>query len=124
MFDHLEFSVSDIAAARRFYVPIGTSIGAGEVFFDVDCGELGIGRDGTVSFLIMQGEPTRPKMHICFRAQDKASVDAAHAGALAGGGTCNGKPGYRPQYAPGYYAAFIIDPDGHNVEILFRDPSR
>ncbi len=123
MFDHLEFSVENINDARRFYVPICKAIGAHEVFFDADSGELGIGSDNSVNFLLTEGKLTTPKLHICFKALSKESVETAYLGALSGGGSCNGKPGYRDHYAAGYFAAFIIDPDGHNVEILFREPS-
>ena len=121
MFDHVEYSVSDFSAAHRFYVPIFEAIGARVAFLDEDVGELGIEMQGVVQFLITKGEPTHPKLHICIKALNKASVQKAYIGAIAGGGICNGKPGYRDHYAPGYYAAFVHDPDGHNVEILFRE---
>lgn len=121
MFDHVEYSVGDFAAAHRFYVPIMEAIGARAAFLDEDYGELGIEMQGIVQFLITKGAPVSPPMHICFRAQSKEAVQKAYDGAIAGGGTCNGKPGYRDQYAPGYYAAFMRDPDGHNVEILYRE---
>lgn len=121
MFDHVEYSVSNFSAAHQFYVPIVESIGARVAFLNENVGELGIEMQGIVRFLLTKGEPTRPKLHICFKALSKSAVQKAYNGAIAGGGICNGKPGYRDHYAPGYYAAFVLDPDGHNVEILFRE---
>ena len=119
MFDHVEFSVRDLAAARRFYGGIVTAIGGAEAFSDAD--ELGLSRDGIVALLLTRGTRVPPPMHICFQAPDKAAVDASYTAALAAGGVCNGKPGYRPDYGDGYYAAFIRDADGHNIEVLFRE---
>ena len=123
MFDHIEFSVSHLGKARQFYRPICEAIGCEEAFFDEAAGELGFETRGVVQFLITQGEPTLRNFHLCFKASDIASVEKAYAGAIVGGGVCNGAPGYRDHYAQGYFAAFVFDPDGHNVEILFRDPS-
>lgn len=121
MFDHLEFSVSDIVAARAFYSAICQAIEAEEMFYDQGAKELGLGQGDRVHMLLMQGPPTTPRMHICFSAPRMESVDQAHEAALAAGGTCNGKPGYREHYGPGYYAAFMRDADGHNVEVLCRE---
>lgn len=122
MFDHLEYSVSDIDHARAFYGGIVQAIGGTEVFFDADGHELGLGRDGVVQLLLFQGNATGPAMHVCFQAQGKDAVTTAHTVALKAGGTCNGPPGYRDHYGPGYFAAFMKDADGHNVEVLFREP--
>ncbi|MEO1294158.1 MAG: VOC family protein, partial [Pseudomonadota bacterium] len=84
--------------------------------------DLGFGSGGVVPLLLTQGAATLPRMHLCFAARNKEAVEKGYAGAVAAGGTCNGEPGYRPQYSPGYYAAFILDHDGHNVEVLFREP--
>ena len=121
MFDHLEFSVADITAARRFYKPICHAVGIQEVFYDEGERSAGFGKDGIVRFLLTEGTATAPRLHICFVAQSKDSVERAYTGAIAGGGVDNGKPGYRDHYAPGYFAAFVHDPDGHNVEILYRE---
>ena len=122
MFDHLEFSVSNIANARAFYGGVIQALGGEEIFFDGK--ELGLGADGIVQLLLFEGAPTQPNMHLCFQAKSKDAVIAAHRAALAAGGTCNGPPGYRTNYSPDYYAAFMHDADGHNVEALFRDPSQ
>ncbi len=121
MFDHVEFSVADIDAARRFYEPVCVAVGAREIFFDEAGRAAGFGTGDIVRFLLTQGSPTTPKLHICFTARDKQGVEKAHADAVSGGGVCNGKPGYRGHYGPGYFAAFVLDPDGHNIEVLFRE---
>ena len=122
MFDHIEFSVSDIFAARAFYGAVCTAIEAEEMFFDPTVKELGLGKGELVHMLLSEGLPTTPAMHICLSAPSMEAVDQAHMAALAAGGVCNGKPGYRDHYGPGYYAAFMRDADGHNIEVLFREP--
>ena len=121
MFDHLEFSVADITASRRFYKPICDAIGMREIFFDDGEKSVGFGKGEVVQLLLTEGQATAPHLHICFTAQNKDSVERAHAGALSGGGADNGAPGYREHYGQGYFAAFVHDPDGHNVEILYRE---
>ncbi len=122
MFDHLEFSVADIAAARRFYRPICEAIGMREAFFDEGEKSVGFGTGDIVQLLLTEGQATAPALHICFSAKSKESVEQAYTGAMSAGGIDNGPPGYRDHYGPGYFAAFAHDPDGHNVEILCRDP--
>ena len=122
MFDHLESSVADINASRRLYKPICHLIGMREIFFDEGEKSVGFGQGEAVQLLLTEGQATTPKLHICFTAQSKESVEMAHADALSGGGVDNGRPGYRDHYGPGYFAAFVHDPDGHNIEILYREP--
>ncbi len=69
---------------------------------------------------ISQGAPTRP-LHIAFRVSSRAAVDAFHVAALAAGGEDNGEPGLRRQYHPNYYSAYVLDPDGHNIEAVCHD---
>ena len=118
LIDHLQFVVRDLAASRRFYdavfevlqVPLGGE-GADHFWFD----ELFVStRDSKDA----QGELTG-RHHLAFQAQDRAMVDAFHKAALGAGGKDNGKPGERP-YHPGYYAAFVLDPDGNNVEAVYH----
>ena len=123
MFDHVEFSVTNITAARNIYGPICAAVGAQEMFFDESTKEVGFGSDDRVRLFISEGSATTPKLHLCFTARSRSDVEKAYARSIAGGGVCNGPPGYRKHYAAGYFAAFVHDPDGHNVEILFRDPS-
>jgi catechol 2,3-dioxygenase-like lactoylglutathione lyase family enzyme len=113
LFDHVHLRVRDLAASRRFYegalAPLGMEVGGGEGWFSVD--ELFVSDDGS---------PTTG-LHIAFQAKDRETVDRFHAAALAAGGEDNGAPGER-DYHPGYYAAFVLDPDGTNVEAVHHGP--
>ncbi|WP_439576750.1 VOC family protein [Elioraea sp.] len=118
MIDHLSIGVGDIALARRFYdaalAPLGYRC------LSADAGSLGYG-DETVRFWVLKVArpvPADPEsgLHVCLTAPSRASVDAFHAAALRTGGTDNGRPGVRADYAPDYYAAFVIDPDGYRIE--------
>ncbi len=115
-FDHLGFNVGDFAKSRAFYAaalaPLGLGVvmeGEGWAMF----GEEGHGRLWIGAF----GAPPGP-IHVAFTAADHETVRAFHAAALAAGGRDNGGPGFRAQYHPDYYAAFVFDPDGHNVEAV------
>ncbi len=118
LIDHLQLVVSDLAAAKRFYqavlkaldVPMG---GEGEDFFWAD--ELFVSSKDSKA---AQGHLTG-RAHFAFQAKDRDQVKAFHAAAVAAGGRDNGAPGERP-YHPGYYAAFVTDPDGNNVEAVFH----
>ena len=116
MYDHMGFSVRDFARSREFYLkataPLGITVGgSGEDW-------MALGRDGQ-GLWIGAGEAPSSPFHFAFAAESRAAVDAFHAAALAAGGRDNGKPGLR-DYAPNYYAAFVLDPDGHNVEAVCR----
>ncbi|MDP4027287.1 VOC family protein [Methylobacterium sp. NEAU 140] len=123
MWDHIEFAVGSIETARNFYRPVIEAIGFEEVFFSEDDRAVGFGVSSTVQYLLLtEGKPVEPRMHLCLIARSKDAVAAAYAAALSQGGRDNGAPGYRDHYAPGYYAAFVYDPDGHNLEFLYREP--
>src|SRR5919202_1868930 len=112
--DHLWIRVADVAAAKRFYDTVAPNTGfrlRNEVPDRVHFG----GESG--SFALVAGIPTE-HVHLAFPAADDATVDAFHRAATAGGYADNGAPGERPKYAPGYYAAFVLDPDGNNVEVV------
>lgn len=112
--DHVAFDVSDIEASRRFYAAVLAAWGAREV----SAGEaFGYGPRGSEDLWIARGQPGRP-LHIAFSAPSRATVDGFHAAGLAAGGTDNGPPGLRPQYHSEYYAAYLLDPDGNNVEAV------
>jgi catechol 2,3-dioxygenase-like lactoylglutathione lyase family enzyme len=83
----------------------------------------GLGKNGKPSFWIDGRGATVPTTHVAFVADDRAAVDAFHAAAIAAGGRDNGKPGLRPHYHPNYYAAFVFDPDGHNIEAVCHKPA-
>lgn len=118
LIDHVQLVVRDLQASQAFYaavldvlgVPLG---GQGEGYFWVD--ELFV---STADSQAAQGVLTG-RHHLAFQAADKATVDAFHMAALAHGGTDNGAPGTRP-YHPGYYAAFVLDPDGNNIEAVYH----
>ncbi|AUH64268.1 VOC family protein [Paracoccus zhejiangensis] len=126
MIDHIGYPVSDLAASRAFYeqalAPLGISV-IMEVTEEMTGGHgahLGLGRDGNPFFWIGSGKPAATGVHLAFAAPDRAAVDAVHAAALAAGGRDNGAPGLRPDYHPNYYGAFILDPDGNNIEAVFH----
>jgi catechol 2,3-dioxygenase-like lactoylglutathione lyase family enzyme len=113
--DHIVLMVADLDVSRRFYeaalAPFGARV--------EDYGEIGvgIGPEGSEDLGLREGAPRAP-MHVAFLATDPATVDAFHAAALAAGGTDNGAPGRRPDYHERYYAAYVLDPDGNNVEAV------
>jgi len=122
LIDHLQLVVRDLAASQRFYTAILDVLkvqmgGTGKGYFWAD--ELFV---STADSEAAQGDLTG-RHHLAFQAQDQAMVDAVHAAALAHGGSDNGAPGERP-YHPGYYAAFVLDPDGNNIEAVFHGESR
>jgi catechol 2,3-dioxygenase-like lactoylglutathione lyase family enzyme len=118
MIDHVSIGVRDVAKTKRFYDAALKPLGYQCLSEGND--SLGYGR-GTVAFWISAAaHPVPPDMpsglHFCFTAPTAKSVDAFHAAALATGGQDNGMPGLRADYGPGYYAAFVIDPDGYRIE--------
>ena len=115
LLDHLHLRVADAAASKRFYTgalaPLGLGITAeGEGWFSAD--ELFVSEDG----------PPTSGLHVAFQAPDRETVDGFYAAALEAGGRDNGAPGER-SYHPGYYAAFVLDPDGTNVEAVYHGPA-
>lgn len=124
MIDHLGIPVRDIAASRRFYeaalAPLGYRV-LGEETNGLGNNVVLMGVD-EVDFVIADGEPVTDGTHFAFRVETRAEVDAFHAAALAAGGKDNGAPGIRENYHPNYYAAFVIDPDGMNVEAVCHTP--
>lgn len=122
MFDHVALSVRDYDASRAFYEAALTALGyrAYDEAEDEQGKSIGFG-DGEIDFWIGAREPLTGTLHIAFRAPNREAVDAFHRAALAAGGRDNGPPGLRPRYHPTYYAAFVLDPDGHNVEAVCHD---
>ncbi len=127
MFDHIGFSVADYERAKAFYAaalePLGLSL-VMEVTREQTGGDAhaGFGRDGKPFFWIGTGDKPKGGMHVAFAASSRAEVDAFHRAALAAGGRDNGPPGLRPDYHANYYAAFVLDPDGDNVEAVCHKP--
>ncbi|MEM1416653.1 MAG: VOC family protein [Myxococcota bacterium] len=122
MVSHLSLGVSDLARARAFYDAALAPLGIVRVWQTE--GALGYGEPGGADelALFVTGEPLpeAPRFHLAFWAPDRPSVDAFHAAALAAGGSDEGRPGPRPRYGEGYYAAFVRDPDGHKLEAKAR----
>ena len=124
MLDHVGFAVSDLARSRHFYeaalAPLGITlimqVGPSET--ESRGTALGFGVEDNPFFWIGDNERVGEGTHVAFRAVTRAEVDAFHAAALAAGGRVNGAPGLRPHYGPNYYAAFVHDPDGINVEAV------
>ena len=120
MFDHIGFSVSDVAASRAFYAaalaPLG--IGVAAEFGD----HIGLGRDGRAQFWFSGGGAPAGATHLAFIARSRYEVRAFYDAALKAGGKDNGAPGLRAHYDPNYYGAFVIDLNGHNIEAVCRSP--
>jgi catechol 2,3-dioxygenase-like lactoylglutathione lyase family enzyme len=126
MLDHLGIDVGELERSKAFYqaalAPLGYDIRK-ENDHGVGFGVVGGYRrslDPAGEFWIAPGAPT-PAVHYAFSAKSRAAVDAFYAAALAAGGTGNGEPGLRPQYHENYYAAFVLDPDGYNIEAVCHE---
>jgi catechol 2,3-dioxygenase-like lactoylglutathione lyase family enzyme len=120
MFDHVVFGVSDYAASKAFFLKALEPIGIAVVLE----GPLGLelSADGKTSLCIRRAEEKPAHLHLAFTAANRGQVDAFHRAALAAGGTDHGAPGLRPNYHANYYAAFVIGPDGHNIEVVCHQP--
>ena len=126
MIDHIGFSVSDYARAKAFYekalAPLGYVLIMEVTAQETGAPAAGFGRGGKPDFWIGgEGKLERP-VHVAFLADARATVDAFHRAAIGAGGRDNGAPGLRPHYHPSYYAAFVLDPDGHNIEAVCHAP--
>jgi catechol 2,3-dioxygenase-like lactoylglutathione lyase family enzyme len=119
MFDHVVFGVSDYAASKAFFLkalgPIGMVV--------VSEGALGIemSADGKSSLCLFPTDEKPAHLHLAFVAENRGQVEAFHRAALEAGATDNGAPGLRPNYSGKYYAAFVIGPDGHNIEVVCHE---
>ena len=123
MFDHVKFGVTDYAASKAFFVralePLGIAIvSEGSPEYGVEmCAK------GVASLILHQTHEKPAHLHLAFIAENRQQVEAFHRAALAAGGKDNGPPGLRPQYSGNYYAAFVIGPDGHNIEAVCHEPT-
>ena len=128
MIDHMGILVSDLTRSKDFYrqalAPLGYAV-LMELTKEQTGGfaGAGLGIAPKPDFWIGEGTPNQPRVHVAFQANDQATVDAFYHAALAAGGTDNGAPGLRPQYHPNYYGAFVLDPDGHNIEAVCHGSS-
>ncbi|HWA61601.1 MAG TPA: VOC family protein [Caulobacteraceae bacterium] len=121
MLDHISLTVSDFDRAKAFYdkalAPLGIAVVMGGGGF------CGYGSEGRPYFWIGGGAPATARGHVAFTARDRAAVDAFYAAAIAAGGRDNGPPGIRAHYHPNYYGAFVLDPDGLNIEAVCHAPA-
>ena len=123
MFDHVKFGVSDYAASKAFFLaalePLGVAvISEGPPTYGVELSQP----KGTVSLCLCQTEEKPAHLHLAFVAENRLQVEAFYRAALEAGGTDNGAPGLRANYHANYYAAFVIGPDGHNIEVVCHRP--
>ena len=124
MIDHITLGVADFARSAAFYDQALAPLGLSRLYTvpsEPTGGVMATGYGDTRPFFWITGQdPTRGRVHVAFSAASRAQVDAFYAAALAAGGADNGPPGLRPHYHPGYYAAFVLDPDGFNIEAVFH----
>jgi catechol 2,3-dioxygenase-like lactoylglutathione lyase family enzyme len=120
VFDHIGIAVSSLQESKNFFLEALAPIGVGVVMEVSDAVGLGHGRKP--SFWLGQAEGQPLPLHLAFTAQNRNQVSEFYRRALAAGGKDNGPPGVRPHYHAHYYAAFVIGPDGHNVEVVCHEP--
>ena len=128
MIDHTGVVVADFDRSKAFYQAALGAIGyqllmefPAAVTGSTDV--AGFGEPGKADFWLSRGTPNRPPVHVAFRVKDRKIVDAFYQAALNAGGRDNGEPGLRPHYHPHYYGAFVLDPDGHNIEAVCHEPA-
>jgi catechol 2,3-dioxygenase-like lactoylglutathione lyase family enzyme len=120
MIDHFGFGVTDIQASKSFFVQALAPLGIG-VVMEGTYG-VGLGRAHKPTLWLAPATGTPAPLHLAFAAASRKEVDDFYRAALAAGGRDNGPPGLRPHYHPDYYGAFVIGPDGHNVEAVCHRP--
>ena len=126
MLDHISLTATDLVRSKAFYDAALAPLGI-QVLWPADPESIvfGYGEAGTPKpyFWLAEGGPTTNRLHVAFTAATRAQVDAFYTAALAAGGRDNGPPGPRLQYHPGYYGAFVLDPDGLNIEAVCHTPA-
>ncbi len=122
MIDHVGVNVSDYETSKRFFEQALAPLGYGVVVDFPEHGAVGFGAEGKPDFWVAARDPRGTGTHIAFTVPDRAAVDAFHEAGLAAGGEDNGAPGMRPHYHETYYAAFVHDPDGNNLEAVCHTP--
>jgi catechol 2,3-dioxygenase-like lactoylglutathione lyase family enzyme len=121
MFDHVKFGVSDYAASKAFFVKALEPLGVAVVSEGPPAYGVELCANGQASLCLFQTEEKPAHLHLAFTAENRQQVDAFYRAALEAGGIDNGAPGLRPQYSGIYYAAFVIGPDGHNIEAVCHE---
>lgn len=123
MIDHVGFAVRDYTRSKAFYERAVAPLGVGLAMEPAGLA-AGFGNAGRPFFWIeATGEPIRGRLHVAFAAESREQVDAFHAAALKAGARDHGAPGLRPIYHPDYYGAYVLDPDGHNIEAVCHRPT-
>jgi catechol 2,3-dioxygenase-like lactoylglutathione lyase family enzyme len=118
--DHITIPVGDLGLSIPFYrAALLAGMGWSEIEEE---GMPAFGPEGSEDVILVEGGPLRPTIHLAFAAASREQVEGFHREGLAAGGIDNGGPGIRPQYSPGYFGAFLLDPDGHNVEAVWHMP--
>ena len=124
MIDHVTVGVSDLSRSREFYMRALLPLGFSELgSWSEGSPEVEFGLEEAEDFAISTAYPTGAPVHVAFAADRREQVDAFHSAAIAAGGRDNGAPGLRPEYSDGYYGAFVLDPDGHNIEAVCHGTS-
>jgi catechol 2,3-dioxygenase-like lactoylglutathione lyase family enzyme len=127
MIDHTGVGVSDFQKSKTFYLkalaPLGYQLIKEVPTSIAPQGVVGLGVPPFPDFWVTGGQPNSSSRHIAFRAANHAQVDAFYKSAMAAGGRDNGPPGIRAHYHPGYYGAFVLDPDGYNIEAVCHGPA-
>ena len=121
MLDHVTIGVTDVERSKKFYDRALRPLGIARLYAEAEQ-YAGYGISPKAFFWIGLRDTSQTGSHIAFTAQDRATVDRFHAEAIAAGGRDNGQPGIRPDYHPDYYGAFVLDPDGHNIEAVCHAP--
>jgi len=121
MIDHTGVHASDLAKSKAFYRAALAPLGYALIMEFDDA--VGFGVPPKPDFWMGQGKPGMAPIHVAFRAETRAQVDAFYKAAMAAGGRDNGPPGLRPHYHQNYYGAFVLDPDGHNIEAVCHTPA-
>jgi catechol 2,3-dioxygenase-like lactoylglutathione lyase family enzyme len=116
--DHLAIGVADLDRSRAFYARALAPLGFVELYEGKDGRDVAFGPEGLDDFAISLAYPAGAPIHVAFAADSPQQVDEFYAAAIAAGGRDNGAPGIRSDYSPGYYGAFVLDPDGNNVEAV------
>jgi len=128
MIDHTGVTVSDFEKSKHFYSEALKPIGYRLLLefpasVTGQTNVAGFGEPPKADFWISEGTPNEPRVHVAFRVRKRSLVEAFHQAALGAGGKDHGAPGLRPQYHSNYYGAFVLDPDGHNIEVVCHEPA-